>query len=75
MSKYIFIAILLTSASSLAADLKPIVLDPSYNHTKWGIEGGVIIREFRAYTSSFDDADDADDDDGFGGADTLRVPE
>lgn len=52
--------------------LRPNVLDPSYNHDRWGTSNSGILRDFRAYRSSFDDRDD---DDRFGGADALGVPE
>jgi len=41
-----------------AADYKPIVLDSTYDHDKWETEPNDIIREFRAYTVSFDSKDD-----------------
>lgn len=45
-----------------AAEYKPIVLDPSYEHDKWGTSKYDIKKEFRAYTASFDSADDDDGD-------------
>ena len=45
-----------------AAELKPIVLDPSYNHDKYQTLPKDIIREFRAYTVSFDSDDDDNGD-------------
>jgi endonuclease G len=36
---------------------KPIVLDRSYEHTKWGISPSDLIYEFAAYTTSFDSDD------------------
>ena len=72
MCRSLCLIFFLLSCQLHAEDLKPIVLDPSYNHTKWGPGSTGILREFRAYTSSFDDGDD---DDGFGGADSFGVPE
>lgn len=37
---------------------KPVVLDPSYQHDRFNTEPDDQIREFRAYTVSFDGADD-----------------
>lgn len=48
--------------SVFAAELRPIVLDPSYEHDKWVTEPADVRREFRAYTVSFDSADDDDGD-------------
>lgn len=42
----------------IAASYKPIVLDKSYQHDKWGIQPTDIIKQFRAYTVSFDSNDD-----------------
>lgn len=51
---------------------KPIVLDPSYDHTKWGIEPVDIEYQFAAFTLSFDSDDDNDGD---GDADIWGIPE
>ena len=40
------------------ARYKPIVMDGSYEHTKWGISPSDLIYEFAAYTTSFDSDDD-----------------
>lgn len=40
----------------------PITLDPSYEHTKWGIEPGDLVYHFAAYTTSFDSDDDNNGD-------------
>ncbi len=61
----------LTSAT-FAADLKPIELDQTYKHDKFGTQPTDIVREFRAYTVSFDGLDD---DNGDGNADLLGIPE
>lgn len=50
---------------------KPIVLDPSYEHDKWGTEPREMVYQFAAYTSSFDSNDD-DNGDGIG--DTWGIP-
>ena len=47
-----------------------IVLDPTYEHDRWGTEPRDTIREFRAYTVSFDSADD----DGDEVADVWAIP-
>lgn len=54
-----------------SAELKPIKLDPSYDHTRYAPPTD-IKREFAAFTVSFDSKDD---DDGDGKPDLLRVPE
>jgi len=70
-------ALLFASSSVLAAKYKPIILDDSYNHDRFGT---VIVgeagsnnhkREFRAYVTVFDGADD---DNGDGKVDLLGVP-
>lgn len=42
----------------LAVGYKPIELAPDYEHDKWGTMPRDIVREFRAYTVSFDGPDD-----------------
>jgi endonuclease G len=46
--------ILFVTSSVLAAEYKPIVLDPSYNHTKYSPNCAGFEKSFRAYTSCFD---------------------
>ncbi len=48
--------------SHLGPRYKMITLDPSYNHTKFGIEPADMLYEFAAYTTSFDSIDDNDGD-------------
>lgn len=55
-----------------AETFKPNVLDPSYQHDRWGTSSTGIVKDFRAYRSSFDDLDN---DDGFADPDALGVPE
>jgi len=57
---------------SAASNLRPIVLNPSYNHDKWGTLPQDLIFKFAAYTSSFDGADDNDMD---GDSDKWGIPE
>lgn len=67
------LAIAVVSISASAEQLKPNILDPSYNHDRWGTSSSsTIIADFRAYRSSFDDLDD---DDRFEGPDAMGVPE
>lgn len=68
----VFLAVALMTSAASAESLKPIVLDPDYDHDRWGTVSHCIIKDFRAYRSCFDDDDD---DDNFGGADALGVPE
>jgi len=51
---------------------KPIILDSTYQHTKWGIEPSDLIYTFAAYTTSFD-SDDDNNGDGVG--DLWGIPE
>lgn len=66
------LALALAATSAHADELKPNVLDPTYDHDRWGTSNGGILKDFRAYRSSFDNEDD---DDGFGGSDAWGVPE
>ncbi|MBU2912708.1 DNA/RNA non-specific endonuclease [Reichenbachiella agariperforans] len=51
---------------------KPIVIDPSYEHNKWGVLPSDLLYHFAAYTSSFDGMDDNNGD---GSADLWGIPE
>ena len=62
MKRIALLLVLLFAIPLSAADYKPIVLDPSYNHDKFGTIPIDIKREFRAYIVSFDSADDDDGD-------------
>ena len=55
-----------------ASELKEIVLDKSYNHDLFGTMPRDIVRNFRAYTTSFDGPDDNNGD---GTADMWGIPE
>ena len=50
---------------------RPIVLDPTYDHTRFAIAPAENLREFRAFTVSFDSLDD---DNGDGSNDVLGIP-
>ena len=73
-----FLAVFVSS-SALAADYKPIVLDPSYEHDRFmtrfqnqpTLTAGNYVRKFRAYISVFDGEDD---DNGDGQPDFLGIP-
>ncbi len=74
-------AVIATSApliANTAGSEKPckrfrtIVLDPTYEHDKWGTEPKDHMYEFAAYISSFDSKDD---NDGNGTEDTWGIPE
>ena len=65
------LAILLPQLLS-ATDFKQIERDTSYHHDRFKTQPRDIIKEFRAYTTSFDSGDD---DDGDGRPDTLAVPQ
>ena len=73
----VFLVGVVSGASALAAELRPIVLHEQYDHdrfqtrvTGWAGEAN-HERRFRAFVSVFDGADD---DDGDGVADALGVP-
>lgn len=55
-----------------ATSFKDEIIDPSYHHDKYGTEPKDIVRNFRAYTTSFDSADDDDND---GQPDVRGIPE
>ncbi len=71
MKRFALLLVLLLALPLSAAEYKPIVLDSSYNHDKFGTQPVDISREFRAYTVSFDSADD---DDGDEIADVWGIP-
>ena len=54
----VWVLVLLLAFEASASEYKPIELDPNYSHNKWGTQPQDIIREFRAYTTSFDSKDD-----------------
>jgi len=58
ISRLIFVIVLILALRVYATDYRPIVLDPNYSHDRWVTEPRDIIREFRAYTTSFDSKDD-----------------
>lgn len=66
------VAVCLVAPSVVADSLKPIVLDPSYSHDRFGTMPKDIVHGFRAYTTSFDSADD---NDGNGTPDRWGIPE
>lgn len=77
MKNLILYFIFLLSINSIAQGVpgvgyKPIILDNTYNHTKWGIEPTDLVYHFAAFTTSFD-SDDDDNDDGV--SDIWGVPE
>jgi DNA/RNA endonuclease G (NUC1) len=51
---------------------RPNVLDPKYDHDKWGTKPEDHVFKFAAYTASFDGDDD---NDGNGNADKWGIPE
>ena len=61
-----------TASVSLIADLKPFVLDASYHHDRFDTQPKDIVRQFRAYTTSFDSDDDNNGD---GTGDIWGIPE
>ena len=60
------------ASGALAAGPKPIVLDPEYRHDRFGTTPRDIVKEFRAYTTSFDSLDDNNGD---GENDAWGIPE
>nr|WP_321451034.1 DNA/RNA non-specific endonuclease [uncultured Carboxylicivirga sp.] len=72
-SKFFLSIILFIAAINISAQqLKLIELHPDYNHDKYNTQPKDILRQFRAYTVSFDGSDD---DNGDGVADYWRIPE
>lgn len=53
----VFIAIISKAQNTPGARYKPIILDSTYNHTKWGIQPTDLVYRFAAYTTSFDSND------------------
>jgi DNA/RNA endonuclease G (NUC1) len=51
---------------------RPDPLDPTYQHDRWKTAPRDEVRDFRAFTTSFDGADDNDGD---GASDLWRIPE
>lgn len=74
MSRLLFLLLLLTALPLAAGefDLRPIVLDRSYEHDKWITEPKDRLFEFAAYTVSFDGDDDDNED---GSPDYWGIPE
>ena len=66
------LASVLLAPPALATELRPIVLDPSYQHDRFVTEPQDHVRQFRAYTVSFDGDDDNDGD---GEGDVWGIPE
>lgn len=72
----LFAFTMLAVVGASGANYKPIVLDPTYDHDKWNTEPDDHIREFRAFTASFDGADDGNGDgDELDDKDKWGVPE
>ena len=55
-----------------SGDLKPVILNPDYEHDSFNTQPKDIVRFFRAYTVSFDSADDNNND---GTPDKWGIPE
>jgi DNA/RNA endonuclease G (NUC1) len=62
MYRFLLVLVLLFAPVSRAAELKPIVIPPGYEHDKWATQPRDIVKEFCAFTVSFDSADDDDAD-------------
>ncbi len=54
----VFVLVLISAIEVIATNYRPIVLDPNYDHDRWGTSPQDIVGEFRAYTVSFDSKDD-----------------
>lgn len=66
------IAMTVATVHVATAQQRPNVLDLTYRHDRYGTKPADIIREFRAFTTSFDSDDD---DDGDGASDVLGIPQ
>jgi DNA/RNA endonuclease G (NUC1) len=69
---FILLLVFIIGTSIYASGPKPIDLDPSYNHDKWGTQPQDKIIKRAAFTSSFDSDDDNDGD---GDGDIWGIPE
>lgn len=63
---------LVVAGAAFAAGPKPETSDPAYRHDRFETRPRDLVREFRAFTVSFDSADD---DDGDGQGEARGVPE
>jgi len=72
LATLVTIIFLCLPSTSSATDFKKIELDTSYRHDRFKTQPPDIIKEFRAYTTSFDSGDDDNND---GRPDTLAVPQ
>ena len=52
------VLVLVSALVVVATNYRTIVLDPTYDHDRWGTSPQDIVEEFRAYTVSFDSKDD-----------------
>jgi DNA/RNA endonuclease G (NUC1) len=68
----IFLCLFLSPQAATAEGLRPNILDPTYRHDRFETEPRDIMRDFRAYTTSFDSDDD---DNGDGEPDILGIPQ
>lgn len=72
MRVYLAIPVLLfLLATAEARCLKEIILNPNYDHDRYAPSPAELVKDFRAYTVSFDGPDD---DNGDGVRDALGVP-
>jgi len=55
-------ACLLVGSPAVAETYKPNILDPTYEHDKWGTKANCMVTDFAAYRSCFDSPDDNDED-------------
>ena len=55
---WLFALVFVLAFEANAAQYKPIVLDSNYSHDKWVTKPKDIVKQFRAYTVSFDSPDD-----------------
>lgn len=66
------IVLMLQSIAFAQPGPRPERLSPAYNHDRWETRPRDIVRDFRAFTASFDGEDDNDGD---GGGDIWGIPE
>ena len=69
---YALLVVALLVAGAWCSDYQTIVPAEGYRHDRWGTQPRDIVREFRAYVSSFDGTDDNDGD---GQGECWGVPE
>ena len=72
LKMFFLCSLMLMAFWSPALSEKPIILDPTYQHDRFDTQPKDIVRQFRAFTVSYDSKDDDDD---FGDGEAFGIPE